>query len=69
MKTSRRPRPLTDGYVRQTLLQRLRKLGIEEEDITPEMMQMERVKLESVRTLRKLKKWKESPKEAQCQNR
>ena len=49
-------RPLTDGYVRQTILQRLRKMGVKKEDITPEMIELERVKLEGVRTLREFKK-------------
>ncbi|MCX5825646.1 MAG: hypothetical protein NTY86_19700 [Deltaproteobacteria bacterium] len=49
-------RPLTDGYARQTLLQRLRKMGVKKDDITPEMIELERAKLEGVRTLREYKK-------------
>jgi hypothetical protein len=49
-------RQLTDGYVRQTILQRLRKIGVKKEDVTPEMIELERAKLEGVRTLREVKK-------------
>ncbi len=53
-----KPRPLTDGYVRQTILQRLRRsdMGFKKEDITADMIEMERAKLEGVRTLREVKK-------------
>ena len=55
-EVGKRPRPLTDGYVRQTILQTLRKLGVEKEDITAEMIELQRVKLEGVRILRKSKR-------------
>ena len=54
----RRPRPITDGYARQTILQRLRKMSVKKEDITPEMIEIEKAKLEGVRTLREFKKLK-----------
>ena len=52
----KKPRPLTDGYVRQTILQRLRRMGVKKEDITADMIELERAKLEGVRTLRESKK-------------
>jgi len=55
-EAGRRPRPLTDGYVRQTLLKRLQKLGLKKADITPEMIELERAKLEGVRTIGEFKK-------------
>ena len=54
--SDKRLRPLTDGYVRQVLLGRLRKLGITKDDITPEMIALEREKLKGVRMLRQIKK-------------
>lgn len=50
------PQTLTDSYARKTIFQRLRKMGIEKQDITPEMIELEKMKLEGVRTLKKLKK-------------
>lgn len=49
-------RKITNGYARQTLIQRLRKFRIEKEDITNEMIEVERAKLEGVRTLRAFKR-------------
>ncbi len=53
--SDKRLRPLTDGYVRQVILGRLRKLGITKDDITPDMIALERAKLEGVRMLRQIK--------------
>lgn len=55
-KAEKLPRPLTDGYARRTLLQTLRKMGIQKEDITADMIELQRAKLEGVRTLREFKK-------------
>ncbi len=54
----KKPRPLTDGYVRQAIFQRLHRLdiGFKKEDITVDMIELERAKLEGVRTLREVKK-------------
>jgi len=42
--------------VRQTLLKRLQKLGLKKADITPEMIELERAKLEGARTIGEFKK-------------
>ena len=55
-ETKNKLRPITDGYARQTILRRLQAAGIKKEDVTPEMIELERAKLEGVRTLREVKK-------------
>ncbi len=48
--------PLTDCYARQRIFKRLRKMGIEKEDITAGMITLEKIRLEGVRLLRQIKK-------------
>lgn len=62
-KAEKKPRPLTDGYVRQTL----RKKGIDKEYITPKLIELQRIKLELDRTLREFIKVVKVVKGRSCQ--